>query len=76
MRAHLRRAIKQTEALVERRGAEKAKLDAELADPTLYQGATNTVTELLKRRDAAARRLADAEATWLEAQHAMEDAAE
>ena len=75
-RADLRRASKQAEALVDKRGAEKATLDAELADPALYQGATNTVTVLLKRRDAAARRLADAEAKWLDAQHALDQAAE
>ena len=74
-RADLRRAIREAETLVERRGAEKAKFDAELADPTLYEGSTNTVTELLKHRDRAARRLADAEAKWLKAQHALEEAA-
>ena len=73
--ADLRRDVRQAEALTEKRAAEKAGIDSELADPAVYNGPTAAMIELVKRRDAAERRLAKAEAQWLEAQSAL-DAAE
>ena len=74
--AELRRAVRDAESVVEKRATEKARIDTKLADPAIYQGPTNDFTELLKRRDKAQRRLADAEAKWLKAQHAHDTAAE
>ena len=50
--------------------------EAELADPAIYDGPTAAMVTLLKRREEADRRLAKAEAQWLEAQSALDAVAE
>ena len=73
--ADLRRSLRAAEAMIEKRTAEKIRIDSELADPAVYDGPTAAMVTLLKRRDEAERRLAIAEAHWLQAQTAL-DAAE
>jgi ATP-binding cassette subfamily F protein 3 len=73
--ADLRRAVRETESLMEKRAVEKAHIEEELADPAIYGGPTSDFTELVKRRDKATRRLADAEEKWLKAQHDHDAAA-
>ena len=70
--AGLRRGVREAEVLVEKRAAEKARIDNELADPAVYDGPTAAMVALLKRRDEAERRLAIAEAQWLDAQSALD----
>ena len=72
--ADLRRSLRQAEALIEKRAAEKARIETELADPAIYDGPTAAMVALLKRRDAAERRLALAETHWLAAQSALDAA--
>ncbi len=72
--ADLRRGLRQAEALVEKRAAEKARIETELADPAIYDGPTAAMVALLKRREAAERRLAIAETHWLAAQTALDAA--
>ena len=72
--AGLRRGLRDAEALIEKRAAEKARIDTELSDPAVYDGPTAAMVQLLKRRDEAERRLAKAEAQWIDAQSALEAA--
>ena len=55
-----------------------AALDAKIADPALYDGddASARAADLARRRAAAIRALAAAEAEWLEAEEALERADE
>ena len=72
--APLRRKIRDSEALIERLGREKAAMEAKLADPELYASASSDLTALHKSLSDIDRRLADAETAWLEAQEALEEA--
>ena len=74
--AGLRRKLREAETLVERRSANKAEIESTLARPATYNGPKDAMTVLLKRRGEAERRLAEAEAAWLAAQHAIEAAGE
>jgi ATP-binding cassette subfamily F protein 3 len=70
--APLKRRARDAEAKLARLGAEKAKLDAKLADPTIYTAARRV--ELQEANERAARLqkdLNDAEATWLAAEEAL-----
>ena len=69
-----RRAARAAEAEAERLRAALAALDAEIADPALYEGASGRAADLARRRAAAARALAAAEDAWLEAEEAAEAA--
>lgn len=51
---------------------EKAKVEAELADPSLYVEPTKRETDLRKSIRDIERRIAEAEHDWLEAQAALE----
>ncbi|MFP6730395.1 MAG: ABC-F family ATP-binding cassette domain-containing protein [Alphaproteobacteria bacterium] len=70
--ADLRRTLREAETMIDKRTAEKTRIDSELADPTVYDGPTAAMVTLLKRRDEAERRLAKAEAHWLKAQSALD----
>ena len=70
--AGLRRGVREAETLTEKRAADMADIEAELADPAIYDGPTAAMVTLLKRREEADRRLAKAEAQWLEAQSALD----
>ena len=68
----LRRRARDAEALMTKLTAEQAKLDRELAAPETYNDAKRAA-ELTRKRADVAKRLADAEADWLDAQQALEE---
>ena len=69
----LRRALKDAEHAVAEVGARKAELDQRIADPATYAGATD-VAALLRQQVALASALGEAEARWLAAAAAIEEA--
>ncbi len=74
--ADQRRRARDTEAALERLNEQRNRIEARLADPSLYEGTAETVTDLGKRRARLDRAIARAEARWLEAQQALETANE
>ena len=70
--APLRRQARDAERLVEQLSAERAKLDAELADPKVYAEGGSRLAELGRRRAELERRLEEAEEAWLAAAAALE----
>ncbi len=73
--APLRRKARDAEALIEKLGKEKTKLDAVLADPKTYGGPADKMTELLKQRAELEKRIGAAEEVWLAASEEIEAAA-
>ncbi len=72
--APLKKRLGQAERAVVMLEAEKADLQAKLADPALYQGDPEAPVALQTRLAQAERRLADAEEAWLTLQSEWEDA--
>jgi ATP-binding cassette subfamily F protein 3 len=73
--APLRRKAKDAEATIQKLTAERAALEAKLADPKMYAaGKAADVTAANTRLAAIARAQAEAEAAWLAAEEAMEAA--
>jgi ATP-binding cassette subfamily F protein 3 len=73
--APLRRQAKDAEATIQKLTAERAALEAKLADPKMYAaGKAADVTAANTRLAAIARAQAEAEAVWLAAEEAMEAA--
>ena len=73
--APLRRKAKDAEATIQKLTAERAALEAKLADPKMYAaGKAADVTAANTRLAAIARAQAEAEAVWLAAEEAMEAA--
>jgi ATP-binding cassette subfamily F protein 3 len=73
--APLRRQAKDAEAAIVKLNAERARLEARLADPALYEpGRAADVTAANTRLAGIARELAAAETAWLEAEEALEQA--
>jgi ATP-binding cassette subfamily F protein 3 len=73
--APLRRAAKAAEALVQKLLAERATLEARLADPAMYEaGKAAAVTAANTRLAVIGREIEAAEMAWLEAEEAMEQA--
>jgi ATP-binding cassette subfamily F protein 3 len=71
--APLRRRARDAEALIARLAAERARLEATLADPALYApGRVADLTAAHARLAAIGRETEAAEATWLEAEAALE----
>jgi ATP-binding cassette, subfamily F, member 3 len=66
----LRKAVKQAEAEVAKLTAERSEIDRSLFDPKANQ----KVSELMKTRAAVEKKLAAAEAKWLQASEALEAA--
>ena len=64
--APLRRKIKEIESLTERLEIQIQKLDAELAEPTIYDRSPGLAADKARERNQAQRRLASAEEEWLE----------
>jgi ATP-binding cassette subfamily F protein 3 len=71
--AALRKAVRDAEKETARLGGEKDRLDAAIADPKLYDGPPERITELTKKRSEIAAALNAAEEKWLAAQEAMEN---
>jgi ATP-binding cassette, subfamily F, member 3 len=57
---------------MEKLTAEKARLDAKLNDPKLYEGPASELLKVQKSLGELQRKLADAEERWLTAQEALE----
>ena len=73
--APLRKQAKDAEAALARLAAERAKLEARLADPALYgPGRTADITAANTRLAAIAREIEAAEMAWLEAEEALAQA--
>jgi ATP-binding cassette subfamily F protein 3 len=70
--APLQRRANQTDAELARWAAEKADIERRLANPKVYDGPVETLRELLKSRGEVEKRLAAAEAAWLEAHEALD----
>jgi ATP-binding cassette subfamily F protein 3 len=71
--APLRRRAKEAEARIAKLAAERARIEAKLADPSLYEpGRANEVTAANTRLAAITRESAAAEADWLAAEEALE----
>ncbi|MCC7250658.1 ATP-binding cassette domain-containing protein, partial [Hyphomicrobium sp.] len=73
--APLKKAVQAAEKTVEKLTAELANLDAILASPDLYADAAKA-SRVSQERGQTAKRLAEAEDTWLAATAAYEEAAE
>jgi ATP-binding cassette subfamily F protein 3 len=71
----LRRKLGAAEAALARESDALARADEALADPDLYAKAPGEVAALVERRAQLAERLEAAEARWLEAAEAVEEAA-
>ncbi|WP_299393058.1 ABC-F family ATP-binding cassette domain-containing protein [Pelagibius sp.] len=72
--ADLRKAAKQAEAEIEKLGKEKARLEAKLADPEVYEGPTAALQDLQITFGQVKQKLAEAEERWLTLQTALEGA--
>jgi ATP-binding cassette subfamily F protein 3 len=72
--APLRKAVETAEKRMNKLTGEKAKVEAKLADPKLYEGPAESVAALQKDLGKAAKALEDAEEAWMEAQEALEEA--
>ncbi len=72
--APLRRAVSSAEAEIARLETLRTKLEAALADPTLYTGPTDRLTALQKDLHRTTTAIAEAEQRWLDAQEALEGA--
>jgi ATP-binding cassette subfamily F protein 3 len=72
--APLRKAIQAAEKEIETLTAEKARLEARMADPKLYEGPAERLTALQKDLGAVTKKLEAAEIRWMEAQETLEAA--
>ncbi|AJD40712.1 ABC transporter ATP-binding protein YheS [Rhizobium gallicum bv. gallicum R602sp] len=72
--APLRKKINEIESLTAKLEKQIRELDAELADPALYEKAPAKASEKAKQRGEAAAKLAAAEEQWLELSAEYEDA--
>lgn len=72
--APLRKKIQDAEKKLEKLGAEKAAVQARLADPKLYSGPGEAVARLQKDLAELDRAIAETESLWLELQEQLEAA--
>ena len=71
----LRNQLKRLERDMQRTSARIEAIEAQLSDPTLYEGGQqDRITELGREQEALRTQLAEAEAAWLEAAEALEEA--
>ncbi|MEM9105325.1 MAG: ABC-F family ATP-binding cassette domain-containing protein [Pseudomonadota bacterium] len=73
--APLRKRINEIESLTAELEKKIQKLDADLADPTLYNRAPDDAAQIARQRSDAERRLAEAEEEWLQVSSDYEEAA-
>ena len=71
-RAPLKRAAESAEHRLHQAERDKARIEAKMADSSLYEGAPERLAELGRKLSAAERAIAQAEADWLEAEEALE----
>jgi ATP-binding cassette subfamily F protein 3 len=72
--APLKKAAEQMEAQLERLTAERAKIDAKMADPALYEGDGEAIGELNRAAHDLDRAIERTEEAWLQAQDALDRA--
>ena len=72
--APLKNQVEKFEKAIDRLHTGKAELEAKIADPTLYQGPADKLTQLRKQLAEVERDLAQAEIQWLEASEQYEAA--
>jgi ATP-binding cassette, subfamily F, member 3 len=73
--APLRRQAKDAEAAIQTLNAERVRIEAKLADPALYaDGRAADITQANTRLAVIAREIASAEAVWMAAEEALEQA--
>ncbi|MDE1146066.1 MAG: ABC-F family ATP-binding cassette domain-containing protein [Azospirillaceae bacterium] len=72
--APLRRKVEDAEKRLAQLNAKKAKLDVKLADPALYQGPADAVTQLQMEMGQVQKTLDTVEEEWLAASEALEQA--
>ncbi len=70
----LRDAVRKAETELARLAARRAEIDQALLDPARYAGADGNIAALLKTRSELDRAIAAAEASWLKASEALEQA--
>ena len=75
-KAALRKAVKAAEVRLEALQREKQALHEKLADPALYDGPADALAALNREAGETGKALQEAEATWLAAQQALDEAAE
>jgi len=73
--AELRKTVKNAETRMAKLEAEKTALEARLADPEVYNGATRDLMALQLKHAEIKEKIAAVETEWLEAQEALEGAA-
>ncbi len=69
-----RKAVKAAEQEMERISAMLARIDVRLRDPAIYAGPQEEVTRLTRAKADGERALANAEAAWMLAEEALEEA--
>ena len=72
--APYRKAAQAAERQLERLAAEKAGIEARLADPSIYDGPAEAHLSLQRQIGVLEARISEAEAAWLEAHEALETA--
>jgi ATP-binding cassette, subfamily F, member 3 len=72
--APLRKAAQEAEKRLEKLGREKLRLEAQLADPVLYDGPAQQVAAVQRELGDVEKSLAAAEEAWLDAHEALEAA--
>jgi ATP-binding cassette subfamily F protein 3 len=72
--APLRRQVREVEAKLTELERARVRLEAALADPSLYQGEASRVTDFNRQMAQVRQEIDDAEALWLRHQAALEEA--
>lgn len=72
--APLRKKAFEAEKALEKLLTRRSAIEQKLADPALYQGPADKVTQLQRERGELDKAVAEAEATWLEAHEELEQA--
>ncbi len=72
--AELRKRVRTAETRVHELAKELGALTEKLNDPSLYDGPPDKIADLTRQKSRAESALAEAEAVWLEAEAALEDA--
>jgi ATP-binding cassette subfamily F protein 3 len=72
--APLKKAAEAAEAALESLVAERDCIDAQLSDPAVYSGPADQIASLTRRQRELAEQITSAEARWLEAGEALEEA--
>jgi ATP-binding cassette subfamily F protein 3 len=72
--SHLRKAVRDAEKALEKLGARHTALEAQLADPTLYNDAPDRAVALNREKSDIEKKIAAAEESWLTAHEALENA--